>query len=157
MFIDCFLRSRRFAAIRDKRHVVASTRLSLVSGHYGGVAKQKVSTDYSQPRGIILVRYGHPNQNYLCFLPFISFVATGYERTHTNISGAANSDYSIVILGYRKRNAGYSDLLSKPYGSGWSLFSLCFSDINQKAYMQLRPSLAALAYMGQLMPQNLEQ
>ena len=26
------------------------TRLNLVSGHYGGVAKQKVSTDYSQPR-----------------------------------------------------------------------------------------------------------
>ena len=28
----------------------SGTRLNLVSGHYGGVAKQKVSTDYSQPR-----------------------------------------------------------------------------------------------------------
>ena len=28
-----------------------STRLNLVSGHYGRVAKQKVSTHFSRPRG----------------------------------------------------------------------------------------------------------
>ena len=32
------------------------TRLNLVSGHYGGVAKQKVSTDYSQPRAHLTLR-----------------------------------------------------------------------------------------------------
>ena len=30
-----------------------TTRLNLMSGHYGGVAKQKVSTDYSQPRAYL--------------------------------------------------------------------------------------------------------
>ena len=33
------------------------TRPNLVSGHYGGVAKQKVSTDYSQPHGTVHTYY----------------------------------------------------------------------------------------------------
>ena len=37
-------------AVSGDRSTEPATRLNLVSEHYGGVAKQKVSTAYSQPR-----------------------------------------------------------------------------------------------------------
>ena len=44
------VRSSRRSPRLQEITMYTATRLNLVSGHYGGVAKQKVSTDYSQPR-----------------------------------------------------------------------------------------------------------